>query len=321
MKREGDLWPALRKYWHPVALGAALTDKPRAVRLLDERLVLFRLGGRPVCFKDLCIHRGTPLSLGWVEGEMVVCAYHGWSYDAGGACVRIPALSPDRPIPRKAQLESYLCTERYGIIWVCLETPRADIPEFPEFGDSAFRCFIIGPNTWRCSPARTVENFVDQAHFPWVHQGILGSRDHPLTPEFEIERQGDELRYAFDDVPNPIHPMHHRRVYRLHRPFTIYLRKLRYGSPDVEVLYFTITPHSAHESTNFLYVMRNYDLMADEERRRLEMSELIAQQDRVIVENQRPEELPLDLSEELHLRGPDSVAVEYRRLLGELGVQ
>ena len=67
--------------------------------------------------------------------------------------------------------------------------------------------------------------------------------------------------------------------------------------------------------------MRNYDLTPDEERERIEMSEMIAKQDRVIVENQRPEELPLDLSEELHVRGPDSVAVEYRRFMAELGVQ
>ena len=53
MKREGDLWPALRQYWHPVAFSTALADKPLAVRLLDERLVLYRLGHRLVCFTDL----------------------------------------------------------------------------------------------------------------------------------------------------------------------------------------------------------------------------------------------------------------------------
>ncbi len=321
MKCESNLWPALRQYWHPLVFSAALTDKPVAVRLLDERLVLFRISGRPACFKDLCIHRGTPLSLGRLEGEMVVCAYHGWGYNAEGACARIPALPPDRTIPRKARLEAYRCAERYGIIWACLEGPKADIPELPEFGDPRFTSFIIGPYTWQCSAARAVENFVDQAHFPWVHEGILGSRDHPFTAEFDIERRGEELRYAFDDLPNPIHPARHRRTYRLHRPFTIYLRKVRSGSQDVEVLYFTITPHSAKESTNFLYVMRNYALTPEEERGRVDLSELIAEQDRVIVESQRPEELPLDLSEELHVRGPDSVAIEYRQFMAELGVQ
>ena len=44
-------------------------------------------------------------------------------------------------------------------------------------------------------------------------------------------------------------------------------------------------------------------------------------QDLVIIENQRPEELPLDLSEELHVKGPDAIALEYRRFLAELGVE
>jgi vanillate O-demethylase monooxygenase subunit len=43
-------------------------------------------------------------------------------------------------------------------------------------------------------------------------------------------------------------------------------------------------------------------------------------QDQQIVETQRPEELPLDLTAELHLRGTDAGALEYRRLLRRLGV-
>ena len=38
-----------------------------------------------------------------------------------------------------------------------------------------------------------------------------------------------------------------------------------------------------------------------------------------MVESQRPEKIPLDLKEELHMRC-DKLAVEYRRWLKELGV-
>jgi vanillate O-demethylase monooxygenase subunit len=69
---ESTLWPALRNYWHPVAVSTAVLDEPEPVTLLDEKLVLFRLDGKVACFHDLCIHRGTPLSLGWVEG----CGWH-----------------------------------------------------------------------------------------------------------------------------------------------------------------------------------------------------------------------------------------------------
>ena len=53
----------------------------------------------------------------------------------------------------------------------------------------------------------------------------------------------------------------------------------------------------------------------------LDLMETVYKQDFVVIETQRPEELPLDLSEELHLKGPDSVAVEYRRMMREIGVE
>jgi hypothetical protein len=45
---------------------------------------------------------------------------------------------------------------------------------------------------------------------------------------------------------------------------------------------------------------------------------LILDQDRPIAESQRPEELPVDLSEELHIAGPDRASISYRRRLAEL---
>ena len=70
----------------------------------------------------------------------------------------------------------------------------------------------------------------------------------------------------------------------------------------------------------YLYVLRNFDLDEAERRERYALDEKIMYQDKIILENQHPEELPLDLTEELHVRGPDAVAVEYRRFLGELDV-
>ena len=113
----------------------------------------------------------------------------------------------------------------------------------------------------------------------------------------------------------------HRRVYRIHRPFTIHQRKVRTGDDDVEVSFQATCPNAANESTAiFLVIGRNFPLTSEEEASRFEIDELINAQDRPIVESQRPEELPLDLAAELHLKGPDAVAVAYRRFLAELGV-
>jgi len=317
-----DLWPALRHFWHPVALAETVQDRPVLARLLSEPLALARLGGKIVAFKDLCIHRGTPLSLGWVEkGESLVCGYHGWTYAADGRCIRVPSLPSGSPIPPKARATAYWCEERYGFVWVCLDEPHAPIPELPEYADPTFKRYHVGPLTWACGSARAVENFVDQAHFAWVHEGLLGDRERPEIPGVTIERSDGELRFAFEDLPNPTQPLPHTRIYRLTRPFTVYQRKVREGDGKQEVFFYCSTPTAERECINFLWVMRNYELSAEEEEKRRELSRVIAIQDQVIVERQRPWELPLDLSAEMHLRGPDAVAIAYRRLLAELGVE
>ena len=68
-------------------------------------------------------------------------------------------------------------------------------------------------------------------------------------------------------------------------------------------------------------MIRNFELSPQEQQERHSLDEKIMLQDQVILENQRPEELPLDLSLKLHIKGPDAVAIEYRRMMAELGVQ
>ena len=314
--READLWPALREYWHPVTLAENVGERPYAAKLLDERIVICRLGDRWAVFSDLCIHRGTPISLGRIEGDTVVCGYHGWQYNAEGKCVRIPSIPPEHPIPKKACLTRYPTEERYGIVWVCMsDEPRSPLPELPDLRDPTHHVVVRDQRNWKCSAARAIENFVDFAHFPWIHEGILGDRDHPLTPDIEVKREGEELRFGYTNLPDRIHPVPHTRNYRLIRPFSIYQWKDE-SEERRETLSFLCTPISANECTRFLIITGNYERETE-----MRFTEVISEQDRVIVENQRPEELPLDLAEELHVKGPDAVALAYRRFMRELGVE
>ena len=61
-----------------------LKDKPVQTILLDEQLVVARLGTEVCAFADICAHRGTPLSLGTIENCELRCAYHGWQYNNEG---------------------------------------------------------------------------------------------------------------------------------------------------------------------------------------------------------------------------------------------
>ncbi|MFN8458415.1 MAG: aromatic ring-hydroxylating dioxygenase subunit alpha, partial [Anaerolineae bacterium] len=118
--------------WHVVARSQDVAEGQLvATRLLEEDLVLWRCNGQVLAWQDLCIHRGTRLSLGKVEDEMVVCPYHGWTYNAEGRCLRIPA-HPDQSPPAKARVKPYQAQERYGLVWVSLGQPDKDIPPFPE---------------------------------------------------------------------------------------------------------------------------------------------------------------------------------------------
>jgi phenylpropionate dioxygenase-like ring-hydroxylating dioxygenase large terminal subunit len=110
---------ALRECWHPVAFAGELAGQPVHADLLGQPLVLWRgQDGRPRANSDLCVHRGTALSLGWVRGDELVCPYHGWRYRADGRCAAIPQLEDPSRVPRKARIGAFGCQERYGLIWV-----------------------------------------------------------------------------------------------------------------------------------------------------------------------------------------------------------
>ncbi len=324
---EERLYESLLDFWHPVSYAAAVGDRPVRATLLDEQLALVRLGGSVRCFKDLCVHRGTALTLGWVEGDELRCAYHGWTYGADGACTQIPARFGSN-IPSRAKLTRYRCEERDGLIWVCLSgEPRAPIPEFPEFSDPGYRSVPIPVYEWECAAPRRLENFVDFAHFAWVHDGLLGSRDHPEVPEHEIWREGAELRF-FQKVVEPLEGatkedlrveagmVEVENTYRLTMPLSIYLNR-KFPGDNHYILTMNACPVSAKRTRSFSFIGRNFALDKDDAKF-VDFEGVILDQDRPVVESQRPEELPVDLSAELHIRGVDKVSLEYRKWLVEL---
>lgn len=140
-------------------------------------------------WKDLCLHRGSKLSLGRVSEGKLVCAYHGWTYDGEGQCVLMPAHPEERP-PSKARVKTYNAEEKYGLVWVCLGSPAAEIPEFSEWEDPSYRKIFCGPYRVKASGPRLVENFLDVAHLPFVHEGLLGDSAHAKIGDFEVKEEG-----------------------------------------------------------------------------------------------------------------------------------
>lgn len=308
--------PSLRNYWHPVAKIEEVSDQPKPFQLLDERLVLFRSDSSLVALRDLCIHRGTALSLGWVEGGRLTCAYHGWQYDMTGTCVRIPSLPEGSPIPPKAKTACYETAEAYGLVWVNLDNPVAPVPPFPDglFDDPKYRTFLAYDGVWSTSAGRAVENFLDVSHFAWVHENILGSRDNTVTPQYNVEAQDSSLEYTIR-VPQP--SAHDYYTYTLHLPFTAHIEGGRDGGSDHDYISISASPIS--ERRTRIFVWRGRDHSFDQSDKEIgEFQTYLLLQDRAIVESQRPEAIPLDLREEVHLKVPDAVAISYRKLLAAI---
>jgi phenylpropionate dioxygenase-like ring-hydroxylating dioxygenase large terminal subunit len=173
----------LRRFWYPVIPVSRLEDGPKPFTLLGSRIVVWKDGaGRVSALEDRCCHRTAALSRGYYEGGLLVCGYHGWTYDAAGSVIRIPQLARESA-PAGACVASYLAEERYGYLWVALDDePLLGIPEIEDWNDPALRRIHQFYEVWRCAGLRLMENSFDNAHVNFVHRGSFGDpADAALT--------------------------------------------------------------------------------------------------------------------------------------------
>jgi phenylpropionate dioxygenase-like ring-hydroxylating dioxygenase large terminal subunit len=321
-------------FWHPVCETKALdAGKPVGVVLLGRRLVVARLGDRVAALPDVCRHFQAQLSLGEIveiAGERALqCPYHGWAFSGSGRCVRIPQLPASRDIPGNANLPAYAAVEHLGLVWVTLaEAPTAELPTFAEFADPAFRKIrLTEADTTKTSATRMIMGTLDDTHFPWVHEGILGERDRPDPPEHTARREGAELLVEYE-IEQPAGLMARggagttvrlRYENRVHMPTTVCLRK---HMPDgLYAIWLACSPVDYNVTRNFWIFARDYDLDPLRDPVYEEMSAHVRSQDKPVIESQRPWLIPPFWSRIQMPIGPgDLPLIEYQRWLQELKI-
>lgn len=313
--------PILLNDWHAVLSVAELTARNNVAgaRLLGEDIVIWRAGQRILAWKDLCVHRGTRLSLGEVLADHTLqCPYHGWTYDAEGKCLRIPAHPEQKP-PTKARTFTYQAAVAYDMVWVCLGEPAYPIPVFEEWADDSYRKILCGAYEFQAAGPRMVENFLDVAHFPFVHENILGTQERPEIPDYDVicDENGitaTDIR-VFQPNPDGSHiPNWVSYTYKVYRPLVAYFRK---EAEEKFAILLMVTPIEEVKSLMWMCMVMTQADSSDDMLRAFQ--DEIAYQDLPIVQSQRPELLPLDLQAELHLRS-DKTAIAYRRWLNDLGL-
>ena len=107
----------LRRFWQPVYVAERLkAGQAMPIRIMGEDFTLYRgESGAPYVVDFRCAHRGTQLSIGWVEGECIRCFYHGWKYNGIGQCVEQPAEGES--FAAKVKIRSYPTREYLGLVF------------------------------------------------------------------------------------------------------------------------------------------------------------------------------------------------------------
>ncbi len=317
---------ALRRHWYVVAEGAEVDPGPVAVRLLGDDLVLWRAAdGTVTAAPDRCPHRESPLSIGTVDAGCLRCPYHGWTFGAGGRCVEVPSSDPEVAIPPAAHLTALEVAERYGLVWVCLDEPAGELPTMSAEADPSYRRINTGVEVWSTSATRMTDNFLDIAHFPWVHTGTLGIQDQTVVPRLELEALDDGwFGYRYEvDVDNTdgtaasgqdTDVVHRRMTTGFHLPFTV-RSTIHYETGLDHLLLLCSTPIDDVTSYFTFVVWRNDDhgTPVDEV---IAFDRAIGAEDRAMLER-IPGVLPLDQQATASVRA-DTPSVQWRRRLADL---
>lgn len=183
------------------------TGKLVSRTLLEHPVVLYRKSdGTPVALRDRCPHRWLPLSMGWLEDDNVVCGYHGFRFEPGGRCIKIPTQNA---IPAKAQVRSYPVVERKPFVWIWMGEPeKADEvdlpPEFPWVYEPDW-LVVRGRTDLAANYMLLRENVLDLTHFCYAHKDTFQVTDITTAADFAVV--GDTVSYnqLFD---TPLAPMY-----------------------------------------------------------------------------------------------------------------
>jgi len=320
-------WRALAPFWYPVAFSREVTRNPLAVKLLDQRIVLYRISDDSiVAAKDICLHRGAPLSLGHVENDEIVCKYHGLRYDSNGKCTCIPA-HPQGPISPRLRLHLFPVRERYGLVWTCLlDTGSTPFPEMNEWADPSYLEVLPDSVAMVASAGRQIEGFLDVSHFAFIHTESFGESDNVVVPHYPVTNTpGGFVADYVSTVSNYSRDYKHlnppgflwRRRFEVFFPFTAKLTVFFPNGGQLHILN-AASPVSARKTRLFVPLCRNFDLDAPLQAT-LDFNQLVFAEDQAIVEQQYPEDLPLDLQAEAHFPA-DRSSIAYRKGLAALGL-
>ena len=274
----------LRNCWYVAGWSKDYGRTLKAQMLLGENVVLYRLeDGTPAALEDACPHRKLPLSMGQLDGDTVVCGYHGLTFDCTGNCTDSPTQRG--MTPRRAVVRSYPVVDRYNLLWIWMgdadKADPADIYEIENYDHPSWGCTDGGILPIACNYLWVVDNLLDPSHVAWVHVTSFaggGTDSAPLDME-KTDRGVIVSRWIYDQPASPYYKdlvkfsgnCDRKQHYEMSVP-AIALNKSIYtpvgtGGPDapkvddtyINISYNFMTPVDEHNTQYIWFQHRNTD--------------------------------------------------------------
>lgn len=214
---------------------------------------------------------------------------------------------------------------RYHAHWVSLGQPRHDLFALPEFEEADRHIVGAGSMNVHVSGLRAIENFLDMAHFPYVHHGYLGAEPYTDVEPYDVSLENGEI-YARNcrffqprGAAAQTGSSENAYIYRVVQPYSAFLYKTSHGAVGrmdvIGLLVQPLTEEWCRAHTLLAYV----DEGTSDEGLRL-FQQTIFGQDLMLLSNEIPKKMPLDSRFEIPVKA-DAMSMAYRRWLDQRGVQ
>ncbi len=187
--------------WYVLSTARELAERPLARTLFGMPLVLFRAGGAAAALLDRCAHRNVPLSNGRVVDGDLECGYHGWRFDGGGRCTRVPSLCGEHPT--RPVVASFATREQDGLVWV-YATPNLEPAHEPPAlapldGYAGVTRMVEAQGTLHA----TIENALDVPHTAFLHKGLFRGAGKTNRIRAVVTRASDRVQTEYIGEPRP----------------------------------------------------------------------------------------------------------------------
>jgi len=284
--------------------------EPLARTVCNKHIVFWRKAdGAVAALEDACWHRLLPLSMGWLEGDEVVCRYHGLKFDGKGHCTLVPSQGKPNP---SARVRAYPALEKFRFVWVWPGDPAladpALVPDMHWNDDSEWAG--DGKTMFaKCDYRLFVDNLMDLTHESFVHATSIGNKhvaETPMTTTHD-SRSVTSMRWMLDIDAPPFWRaqlgkpgnVDRWQIIRFEAPCTIVLdvgvAPAGTGAPQGDRsqgvngrVLNTITPETDTTCMYFWSLLRNYKLRDQSLTTQLrEANGNIFEEDKVVVEAQQ----------------------------------